>query len=526
MENLGKIIFKKYIIKRFLGKGTFSKVFLGKNIIDNKLYAIKCENIFSKQQFLKDETFKLYNLKGFGIPEVITFGRSGNYRFLVQTLLGKSLKEIWLEKNGKLCFKDICLIAIQTLERIEFVHSKNYIHRDIKPENFLLGNPDNSILYLIDFGNARKYRSSKTGKHIKPIQIKRIFGTALFLSINASYGNQQSRRDDLESLGYMYILLAKGELPWKILKYINISLEELMWKTIRIKKYISMEDLCKDLPNEFCDYMKYVKKLNFESKPDYEYLRGLFKNILLRIDIFAWMYSNKLTVDNFKEYNSLAQNRDTQNKQSLKKRYSKKKCNILTNLDNYVFNKENTKEDKHKKLIINEQNIRDKCKKEKLLSISLTNSIGIEGIQYKTNNIKYIKNINIINNNLNNKTDINIHGDKKMKIPKFKEYTPRFHKNINSNILNDINNKTKNRININDNTQNNKFNKKNSCIKIINNINKNKMIIMKKKNNKNNIYNRMIMKSNDLSHHIEQNSGKNFSLNLINMNNNNDPKYI
>ena len=101
MENIGKVIFKKYIIKRLLGKGTFSNVFLGQNIINNKSYAIKCENIFSKSLFLKDEAFKLYYLKGFGIPEVISFGRSGNYRFLVQNLLGKSLKEIWIEKNKK-----------------------------------------------------------------------------------------------------------------------------------------------------------------------------------------------------------------------------------------------------------------------------------------------------------------------------------------------------------------------------------------------------------------------------------------
>ena len=187
-----------------MGFGSFSKVYLGENIINKKLYAIKSENIFSKQLILKDEAFILYNLKGFGIPEVISFGRSGNYRFLVQTLLGKSLKEIWLEKKKKLCFQDICLIAKQTLDRIQFVHSKNYIYRDIKPDNFLVGNPDNSIIYLIDFGNARKYRSSKSGKHIQPFFIKRIFGTNLFLSLNASTGYQQSRRDDLEAFVYFF----------------------------------------------------------------------------------------------------------------------------------------------------------------------------------------------------------------------------------------------------------------------------------------------------------------------------------
>ena len=223
-----------------------------------------------------------------------------------------------MKKIKKICFKDICLIAKQTLDRIEFVHSKNYIHRDIKPENFLLGNPDNSIIYLIDFGNARKYRSSKTGKHIRPYQINRIFGTTSFLSLNASKGYEQSRRDDLESLGYMYILLAKGELPWKIVKYKNLG--ELLYNTVKIKGNILMEDLCKDLPNEFCDYMKYVRKLNFEEKPNYEYLKNLFKNILFRIDIFTWMDNNRLTVDNYKEYSSLAKNMDSKKKNFIKKK--------------------------------------------------------------------------------------------------------------------------------------------------------------------------------------------------------------
>ena len=78
---IGRIIFKKYILRSLLGKGCFSKVYLGQNIINKKLYAIKTENIFSEKQFLRDEAFRLYNLKGYGIPEVIGFGRSGNYRF-------------------------------------------------------------------------------------------------------------------------------------------------------------------------------------------------------------------------------------------------------------------------------------------------------------------------------------------------------------------------------------------------------------------------------------------------------------
>ena len=421
MENeeknlIGKIIFKKYIIKKLLGIGTLSKVYLGQSITNNKSYAIKSENIFvNKKQSLKDEAFILYNLKGFGIPDILTFGRSGNYRFLVQTLLGKSLKDIWIEKKKKLCLRDICLIAKQTLDRIEFIHSKNYIHRDIKPENFLLGNPDNSIIYLIDFGNARKYRSSKTGKHIQSLKNKRIFGTALFLSINASRGYEQSRRDDLESLGYMYIYLAKGELPWNRFQFSNK--EMLIYNIFKLKQNMLIEDLCKDLPNEFCDYMKYVRKLNFESKPDYDYLRSLFKNILYRINIFSWMGNYSLTLDIYKENSSI------KNYHFLKKKSSERR-KILTDL-NY-FNSidiENMEENKNKR------NKTYNYQTERQYSISFEDIKKPKETKNISNN--NFNSINIFSNNYI--TNLDTH--KKIVFPKFKEYIPRFTTNHNNNII-------------------------------------------------------------------------------------------
>ena len=220
------------------------------------------------------------------------------------------------------------------------------MHRDIKPENFLLGNPDNCIIYLIDFGNARKYRSSKSGKHIQPFQIKRIFGAYMFLSLNASNGYQQSRRDDLEALGYMYIYLAKGELPWNSLRC--TSMDELLNNTIILKRSILMEDLCKDLPEEFCDFMKYVKNLNFESKPNYEYLRSLFNNILLKLDIFTWMDNKCLTVDNYKGNNSLSKIRVRKKNSLFKKKHFNKKDILIKDLQYFNTEIGNIEEDRLK----------------------------------------------------------------------------------------------------------------------------------------------------------------------------------
>ena len=234
----GKVIFGKYKILKLISEGSFGKVYLAQNIVTKKLYAVKAESKFCKSPLLEMETYILYNLKGLGIPSAISYGYFGKYNILVQTLLGKSLNRIWLENNKKLNLKDICMIAIQTLDRIEFVHSKYYIHRDIKPANFLVGYPDSSLIYLIDYGNARKYRSSRTGKHLKNNKTKKIFGTTLFLSINVLKGNEQSRKDDLESLGYMYIYLSTGGLPWSNLKCKNA--QELLDLTRTLKQSTSL----------------------------------------------------------------------------------------------------------------------------------------------------------------------------------------------------------------------------------------------------------------------------------------------
>ena len=100
------------------------------------------------------------------------------------------------------------------LRRVEFIHSKRIIHRDIKPDNFTLGRGKNSYkVYIIDFGLAKKYMNS-SGDHIAYREGKGLTGTARYASINTHLGVEQSRRDDLECLGYVFVYFLKGLLPW------------------------------------------------------------------------------------------------------------------------------------------------------------------------------------------------------------------------------------------------------------------------------------------------------------------------
>jgi len=292
-----KLIFGKYSLKYLIAKGTTGEVYLGKNILDNKEYAIKIERATKGESLLKQEAYVLLLLKGPGLPSVISFGQSGNYHILVENLLGESIYNIWLKKKKKLNLKDTCMFAIQALERIEYIHSKNYLHRDIKPANFLVGNPDKSQIYIIDFGNARKYRSSRTGKHLPFANKCKMYGTTIFLSLNVLKGIEQTRKDELESLGLVLIYLYQGSLPWSDLKCKDIFQGLDRIKQFRLK--ISNEELCKYLPNEFYEYMNYAQNMNFVDNPDYRYLRSLFLNILRKIGekndlIFSWIDKNIL----------------------------------------------------------------------------------------------------------------------------------------------------------------------------------------------------------------------------------------
>ena len=212
---LQSLIFEKYRILEFLGKGSYSTVYRGKNISLGENVAIKVEEWKKQGNLLEGEAYNLFQLKGNGVPEVKSFGRHGKYKILVLTLLGNSIGKYFKNSNKNFSIKDICMIAIQLIERLEYIHSKDFIHRDIEPDNLLEDIKTNRFLVLIDFGFAKKYRSSRTGKHIKFSIPKKLTGTARFASSNALRGAEQSRRDDLESAGYFLIYLAKkGFLPW------------------------------------------------------------------------------------------------------------------------------------------------------------------------------------------------------------------------------------------------------------------------------------------------------------------------
>lgn len=216
-----------------------------------------------------------------GIPFVRWFGLEGDYYAMVIDLLGPSLEDLFNFSGRQFSLKTVLLLADQLIARIEFIHAKNFIHRDIKPDNFLMGlGRKGNMVHVIDFGLAKKYRDPKTHLHIPYREHKNLTGTARYASVNTHLGIEQSRRDDLESLGYVLLYFCRGSLPWQGLR---AGTKKQKYDRIMEKKMItSAEQLCRGFPTEFVLYLNYVRTLRFDDKPDYGYLRKLFRDLFLR----------------------------------------------------------------------------------------------------------------------------------------------------------------------------------------------------------------------------------------------------
>ena len=268
------------VVNKQLGKGGFGQIYPGRNIKENIPIAIKVEENGNRSHLYMEYEILKEIKGGEGIPKVFKFRQGHNHNYLIMELLGKSIDKLFSDSKRQFSYKTIFQIGYQMIERIEYVHSKGYIHRDIKPGNFVIGKGDkNKIIYIIDFGLSKRYIDKTTNKHRPYKEGKGLTGTARYVSLFTHYGIEQSRRDDIEGIAYNLIYLAKGKLPWQGVKTKNKK--EKHKKIMDSKIAYTPDILCKELPEEFCNLLKYSRELEFEEKPEDKDIKLMFKNFIV-----------------------------------------------------------------------------------------------------------------------------------------------------------------------------------------------------------------------------------------------------
>ena len=259
------IINNKYKIIEKLGAGCFGEIYKGENIRTHEYVAVKVEPIKNEFKLLKNESVIYQYLVGLqGIPNVKWFGKDNINYYMVLNLLGQSLQNL-LNLKRSFSLKLVLQIGLQIIFILKSIHEKGLVHRDIKPDNFLLGNDNNKKqIYIIDFGFCKSIMNNDV--HIEIKKTTGIIGSLTYASLNAHNYTELSRRDDLESLGYMLIYFNQGFLEWQ--------------KTEDVKLIIQMKQQVVDnekIPIVLRDFLKRVRLIDFKETPDYNTLINLLK---------------------------------------------------------------------------------------------------------------------------------------------------------------------------------------------------------------------------------------------------------
>ena len=295
-----RIINRIYSIENIIGRGSFGIVYKGYHIKTLDPVAIKTEHVDSKTKILKHEAYILNHLYRNGcrcVSPIYYYGICSRHLCLVMNYFHKSLEDYMKEhliydvsathENRKLLHK----VMTKMIDIIENIHSRDIVHRDLKPQNFMIDSHNN--IYLIDFGMATTFLSSDTGKHIdggldSSCCREFLLGNPCYMSYNLYEGYEPVRRDDLISIGYMYLYFVNGKLPWT---HIPAGLEKTAddssypilhvkhWKNQYYKKqkcWDSLYNVLSIYDDPITDYMRYCYRLGFELTPNYDGLKHLF----------------------------------------------------------------------------------------------------------------------------------------------------------------------------------------------------------------------------------------------------------
>jgi len=293
------VIDSRFVLEIKIGQGSFGKVYVAWDQQEQTKVAVKIDQPKNNKRSVFDREIDIMKKVNdcTRVPSLLWHGsisshtRSGknlsekesfvNRQFMVLDLQGMSLSILWKNYITYFSLKTVLMLGIEIVRILEEVHSTGVLHRDIKPANFVISRGDRGrTIYILDFGLSVMY-TRRDGSHVDYRESCRRCGTARYSSINTHKRIRQSRRDDLEAAGYVLLLFLR-DLPWKQKKGES---PEKKWKRILYEKTKwTPSVLCSNFDGGvrelFVSYFDYCRNLEFNAKPNYDYLTNLFAQAL------------------------------------------------------------------------------------------------------------------------------------------------------------------------------------------------------------------------------------------------------
>ena len=270
----------RFFLQELITRTPDCDVYRGEHVALRKAVAIKIEAIHNPRNRLASEHIIYNSLKDLpGIPTVDWYGSEGDYDILVLELVGRNLEQVLQDMpTHTFTMKTVLMIAEQLLGIIEYIHRSNYVYRNFAPDNLAIGvGRKEGNVYMLGLGSSRRYLDPETQEHERYDGDRSMVGNPIYTSLNTHVGVEQTRRDDMESLGYVLVHLLKGKLPWE--DGVGGDIEQIA----RAKMMTSYEKLCEGLPTEFLNYFQVVRSLRFDEEPPYAALKKSFRELFVRL---------------------------------------------------------------------------------------------------------------------------------------------------------------------------------------------------------------------------------------------------